>query len=58
MRYGNLAQLERMFELHVAALLVGPLPAIGLEQLDDLIAGHGWITHTNTHTKMPPGCDT
>lgn len=40
MRYGNLARLERMFELHEAALLVGPLPTIGLEQVDDLVAGH------------------
>ena len=57
MRYGDLAQLARMFELHVAALLVGPLPAIGLEQPDNIVAGHGCIIHTNTHADIPPvGC--
>ena len=40
-----------MFELRVAALLMRFPPTRGFQELDNFVAGHGEIIHTNTHDK-------
>lgn len=38
-----------MFELHMVTLVANSLPAFRFQTLDDLLAVHGFILHTNTH---------
>src|SRR5258706_7107677 len=55
LRHSDLSRYPRVLELHVAAFLVSLPPAGGFKQLDNLVAGHGRIIHTNTHVAWAAG---